>query len=400
MISCVAYGLTGATVWLNTPKIPNAASSAVIARTSGTIDATNAPNVSSRMMNVSPIVTNVVSRLLLMRVVMSSLVSVELRVWTSKPLAAPSASMAEDRRPDRHEVLVDGVLVAGHRGDDADRGQVGGDEPGLGRRRRRVRDGVEHRHGLAVLGGRQALERRDRARDEGRERRVRDLQLRVRDDEQDVLGRRPGAALVEDGVGLRRFGLGLVGAPVRVLRADAAGERAEDEHRDRADEPGRGHRPPVARAPHRDPDGRGLPAPVRRVSHGGSFATLVVAVLDYLVASVTWVAPSALRSVTIPPFCSTVAGVWSAVRNAVSWSMTGCSHAFRVVDERADRHLVAVERVRAVVVVAARGARDRVGRERRRQRRARDRRHHGLLAVVVAGDVPVALERVRAAPAA
>ena len=58
----------------------------------------------------------------------------------------------------------------------------------------------------------------------------------------------------------------------------------------------------------------------------------VVAVLDYLVASVTWVAPSALRSVTIPPFCSTVAGVWSAVRNAVSWSMTGCSHAFRVVE--------------------------------------------------------------------
>ena len=94
MISCVAYGLTGATVWLNTPKIPNAASSAVIARTSGTIAATNAPNVSSRMMNVSPIVANVVSRLLLMRVVMSSLVRVELRVWTSKPLAAPSASMA------------------------------------------------------------------------------------------------------------------------------------------------------------------------------------------------------------------------------------------------------------------------------------------------------------------
>ena len=94
MISCVAYGLTGATVWLNTPKIPNAASRAVIARTSGTIAATNAPNVSSRMMNVSPIVANVVSRLLLMRVVMSSLVRVELRVWTSKPLAAPSASIA------------------------------------------------------------------------------------------------------------------------------------------------------------------------------------------------------------------------------------------------------------------------------------------------------------------
>ena len=156
MISCVAYGLTGATVWLNTPKIPNAASSAVIARTSGTIAATNAPNVSSRMMNVSPIVTNVVSRLLLMRFVMSSLVSVELRVWTSKPLAAPSASIAAiaGRTGTRSWSTVSWSPV--DRGDDADRGQVRGDEPGLGRRRRRVRDGVEHRHGLAVLVDRQA----------------------------------------------------------------------------------------------------------------------------------------------------------------------------------------------------------------------------------------------------
>ena len=75
--------------------MPNAATSDDTARTSGTSDATNAPNVMSRMMNVKPIVMNVRSSPLLIRFVMSSLVSVWLTDWTTNPsVFASSAAIA------------------------------------------------------------------------------------------------------------------------------------------------------------------------------------------------------------------------------------------------------------------------------------------------------------------
>ncbi len=92
MMSWLAYGLTGFTAWLNSPKIPNAPMSADSANTIGTTAAANAPNVMSRITKVRPIVMNVVSRLLLMSFVMSSFVSVWLTLWTTNPL--PSDSIA------------------------------------------------------------------------------------------------------------------------------------------------------------------------------------------------------------------------------------------------------------------------------------------------------------------
>ena len=86
--------------------MPKAASSAVTARTSGTIEATNAPNVMSRMMKVRPIVMNVRSRPLLIRLVMSSLVRVWLTEWTVNP---PAVGLdGGDRGADRHQVPIDG----------------------------------------------------------------------------------------------------------------------------------------------------------------------------------------------------------------------------------------------------------------------------------------------------
>ena len=80
------------TSWLKMPRMPKAATRAVTARTSGTIEATNAPNVMSRMMKVRPIVMNVRSRPSLIRLVMSSFVSVLLTELTVNP--EPSVSIA------------------------------------------------------------------------------------------------------------------------------------------------------------------------------------------------------------------------------------------------------------------------------------------------------------------
>ena len=90
-----------------------------------------------------------------------------------------------------------------------------------------------------------------------------------------------------------------------------------------------------------------------------------------------------------------IVGVWSAVRNWVSWSMIGLLARLHRRGERADGQRGAVERVRAVVRVAAGVAADgAVRREGGGERRAGDRRDDGLRAVVVAGHVPLADERV------
>ena len=78
------------------PRIPNAAISEVIARTSGTIAATIAPNANSRMMKVSGIVRRrESSRPSEISALMSSLMNVLLMAWIARPglaALAPSRS--------------------------------------------------------------------------------------------------------------------------------------------------------------------------------------------------------------------------------------------------------------------------------------------------------------------
>ena len=260
--SCVAYGLAGEISWLKMPRMPKAATSAVTARTSGTIEATNAPNVMSRMMKVRPIVMNVRSRPLLISSVMSWLVSVWLIEWTVNPWLSDSIAVIASRTGTRRP--VDGRLIARDPPDDTGGRQVARHEPGRGRCRGRILDLAEDRDRRAVLADGQALEPGHDAGHEGLIRRVGDLEARVRDDDRHVLGRRVVPAGVEHRVGLRRLGLGLVRVAVRVVGLDAADRQAEHEQADRRDEPAGEHRPAMARAPHRDPDGRGLTGQVGR----------------------------------------------------------------------------------------------------------------------------------------
>ncbi len=75
------------------PRIPNAATSEVIARTSGTTEATIAPNANSRMMNVSGIVRrSESSRPSEISALMSSLMNVLLMAWIARPGLAARAS--------------------------------------------------------------------------------------------------------------------------------------------------------------------------------------------------------------------------------------------------------------------------------------------------------------------
>ena len=81
-MSWTAFGLTGSMTWLKIPRMPKAASSEVIARTSGTTDATIAPKATMRMMNVRGIVRrSELSRSPEMSVLMSSLMNVESITW-------------------------------------------------------------------------------------------------------------------------------------------------------------------------------------------------------------------------------------------------------------------------------------------------------------------------------
>ena len=75
------------------PRIPNAATSEVMARTSGTTEATIAPNANSRMMNVSGIVSlSDSSSPSLMSALMSSLMNVLLMAWMRRSGWAARAS--------------------------------------------------------------------------------------------------------------------------------------------------------------------------------------------------------------------------------------------------------------------------------------------------------------------
>ncbi len=83
------------------PRIPNAATSEVIASTSGTTDATIAPNANSRMMNVSGIVSDSdESRPSLMSALMSSLMNVLLMAWIAE-VRVRRPGLGEDRQDRR-----------------------------------------------------------------------------------------------------------------------------------------------------------------------------------------------------------------------------------------------------------------------------------------------------------
>ena len=134
------------------PRIPNAATSELIARTSGTIEATIAPNANSRMMNVSGIVSDrVESSPLLMSALMSSLMNVLLMAWMARRgIGRPG--VGEDRQ-DRRDERRDPVLVAVDPTDDPDGRPVGGDEAGRRRRRERIGELAEGRRlGAVELG--------------------------------------------------------------------------------------------------------------------------------------------------------------------------------------------------------------------------------------------------------
>ena len=260
MMSWLAYGLTGFTAWLNSPKIPNAPMSADSASTIGTTAAATAPNVMSRITKVRPIVMNVVSRLLLMRFVMSSFVSVPLTLWTDEP--ASVRLDRGDRRPDGHEVAVHRRLIA---------------LDACPTSRTAVRSGATRPACGGAVAGSETLSKAGTAvpfsstvsalsvcdvlRDVRLEGGIGDLERRVGDDDRDVLGRLVRAARLERRVGLRGLRLGLVRIAVRVLGLDPTAREADEEEPDRPDEPQGHDRPSMARTPHRDADGRGLSGP-------------------------------------------------------------------------------------------------------------------------------------------
>ena len=146
----------------------------VIARTSGTTDATIAPNANSRMMNVSGMVSlSDSSRSLEMSSVMSSLMNVKLTTWM-RQVRVRGTGLVHDR-PDRLEERPRPAPT--RRGPAPTIRTVvpsGADEAGLGRRQERVDQLVEARRvtprRASALGG---PELGDEVADRGLERRVR-----------------------------------------------------------------------------------------------------------------------------------------------------------------------------------------------------------------------------------
>ena len=164
---------------------------------------------------------------------MSSFVSVWLTEWTVNPRAV--GLDRGDRVADRHQVTIDQGLVAGDPPDDPDRrsGRATRARPAAARSPDpgpRRRPGRSRRSSVTV----RPLSRVTMPADEGLIGRVRDVEARVGDDDQDVLGRGGVPAGAEDGVRLGRLGLGLVRVAVRVVGLDAADRLAQHEQADRA----------------------------------------------------------------------------------------------------------------------------------------------------------------------
>ena len=83
------------------------------------------------------------------------------------------------------------------------------------------------------------------------------------DDDDDLFERVVGPARGEDVVGLARLELPLVGVLVGIGRVDPTHRQADEQQPDRHDEPQADDGPAMTSAPHRDPDGGGLPARFR-----------------------------------------------------------------------------------------------------------------------------------------
>ena len=169
----------------------------VIARTSGTTDATIAPNANSRMMNVSGIVSlSDSSRSLEMSSVISSLMNVKLTTWIVRSgFAARASSMIEltgsrsvatwAESPGTRAAIRTVVPSALMR-------------PGLGRGQERVHQLVEARGRDAVDVRLRRAELRDQLADRRLERRVRHGAVAAIDDDEELFVRVVLAAGVED----------------------------------------------------------------------------------------------------------------------------------------------------------------------------------------------------------
>ena len=231
----------------------------MIARTSGTTDATIAPNANSRMRNVSGIVSRSESSSSVeISSLMSSLMNVLSMAWIVRfGLAARAASTigrtgassgatrvsSPGIRPTIRTVVPSALTSPASGG--ASNGSRNWSKVGV----------VD-----AVDGALAARELADDPVDGGLERRVGGGAGPAADDDEELLERVVRAAGVEDVVGLARLELALVRVLVRVRRVDPADRQADDEHPDRRDEPEEHDRPAMAGAPHRDADGRRLAA--------------------------------------------------------------------------------------------------------------------------------------------
>ena len=170
------------------PRTPNAASSAVTARTSGTIAAMAAPNATSRMRNVSGIVSRSdASRPPLTSSWMSSLANVPSSEWIRRPGCATRVSSRKPRID--CESRVERRSVTGHRGRDPDGRSVWRDEAGLGRCEPRIDDLLERRRRRAIDVGRVGRHPREDVIDICGEGCVVQRSFRIADDEQRLVGR-------------------------------------------------------------------------------------------------------------------------------------------------------------------------------------------------------------------
>ena len=239
------------------PRIPNAANSDVKARTSGTTEATIAPNATSRMRKVRTIVsTNVESSPDEISSLMSLLMNVLLTAWIASSGCAARALARTGRTgasngPVRSSITLDAP-------DDPDRRPVRGDQGELGWRGEWVGQLLEGRRLEAVDRGADRAELADQVGDRRLEGRIGRGTRAAADHDEELLVRVVRAAGVEDVVGLARFERLLVRVLVRGGGIDAAHRDADQQESDREQEPQADHRPAVTGAPHRDADRGGF----------------------------------------------------------------------------------------------------------------------------------------------
>ena len=209
------------------PRIPKAAISEVIARTSGTTDATIAPNAKSRMMKVSGIVSRSdSSRPSEISALMSSLMNVLLMAWIARSGFAARAPSRIGRTGAIGPRPASPRPRSGRRSGPSTRRATRARPPAA------PRNGsvelVEGRCLDAVERGAGRLEFGDDVTHRRRERRIAGRSGRSADDDDDLLERVVGPAGGEDVVGLTGLELPLVRVLVGIGRIDAAHRQADE----------------------------------------------------------------------------------------------------------------------------------------------------------------------------